>query len=355
MNPLFDHIRALIEKNGPISIARYMDLALQHPEHGYYRKGDPVGSGGDFITAPEISQMFGELIGLCFAEAWKDMHKPDPFVLCELGPGHGTLMQDALRATAKIQGFHTAMELYLLESNESLRKMQTEKLAEHDSVYVDEIVWKLPAFIIANEFLDALPIRQFEMTAQGWCERLITVDGEELEFVLSPHDPAFLLFIPQEQREAPVGTVHEISLPGLTLIRQIAQQVVVHGGAALIIDYGYAVPPGKGTFQAVSHHRQADVLEHPGEVDLTAHVDFAALRTIAQAQGALVLGPVGQGEFLQTLGIEMRALQLKYNALPEQARVIDAALHRLTDAAEMGSLFKVMAIVSPQLGKLAGF
>jgi NADH dehydrogenase [ubiquinone] 1 alpha subcomplex assembly factor 7 len=357
MSALFAHIRTLIEKNGPISLARYMELALQHPEHGYYRRNDPLGQDGDFITAPEISQMFGELIGLCFAEAWKEMDRPEKFVLLELGPGRGTLMQDALRATHKMHDFHSAMHVYLLESNESLRGMQREKLAAYGPHYLDDpgTLPALPTFIVANEFFDALPVRQFENTEQGWRERLVTVDGDELEFVLSKPDPAFLLFIPQELREAPIGTVHEASLPALALMRQLAQHVAQNGGAMLIMDYGYAAPPGKGTLQAASKHRQADVLERPGEVDLTAHVDFAALRHIAQGQGAVTLGPIGQGEFLQSLGIEMRALQLKYNASPDQARAIDAALHRLTDPSEMGVLFKAMAVVSPSLGSLAGF
>ena len=356
MSKLFDHIRALIEKSGPMPFARYMELALQHPEYGYYKNGDPVGTSGDFITAPEISQMFGELIGLSLAEAWKNMGKPEAFTLLELGPGHGTLMQDALRATAKIQGFHAAMKLHLLETNATLREKQKEKLGVYNPVYIENFeVLQQPTFIIANEFFDALPVRQFEKAADGWRERLVGLDGDELAFTMSLPDNAFQLFIPPDMRDAPVGTVHEVSLPTLTITREIAKQVVSTGGAALIVDYGYTVTPGKGTIQAVSSHRHADVLERPGEVDLTAHVDFPALKQIAQSQGAVVLGPIGQGEFLQTLGIDMRSAQLKHNATPEQATAIDAAVHRLTDSGEMGTLFKVMAITSPQYGLLAGF
>lgn len=373
-SPLLDHIRSLIEKQGPLSLARYMELALQHPEWGYYKKGDPLGAGGDFITAPEISQMFGELIGLSLAEAWKTIGKPDPFVMLELGPGRGTLMQDALRATAKIHGFHTAMDLCLVESNQTLREQQEEKLAGHHPRYIDNLeqLPPHPAFIIANEFFDALPVRQFENTADGWRERLVTADGDELEFVLSPPDPAFRFLIPEELHEAPGGTTHEISLSTLILARQIANHVGRYDGAALIIDYGYAAPPGKGTVQATSSHRHADILERPGEVDITAHVDFSALKHWAVGQGtaflgpiehgkflqteeAAILGPVTQGEYLETLGIEMRAMQLKHNATPEQSAAIDAALRRLTDSAEMGALFKAMAIVSAKLGTLAGF
>ncbi|HUY67866.1 MAG TPA: SAM-dependent methyltransferase [Alphaproteobacteria bacterium] len=357
MGALFGHIRSLIEKRGPMSLATYMELALQHPDYGYYRHGDPLGRAGDFITAPEISQMFGEMIGLWCAEAWRAMGKPAEFALCELGPGRGTLLADALRATAKIHGFHAALKLFLLESSVSLRAVQMEKLAAHQPVFVDSLASlpSMPALVIANEFFDALPIRQFENTAEGWRERLVTVAGEEFEFVLSPPDPAFAMLIPADVRAAPAGTVHEASLPALALMRQLAARLVAHGGAALIIDYGYAAPPGESTLQALSQHRHADVLEKPGEVDLTAHVDFAALRHVAERQGARVFGPVGQGEFLQALGIEMRALQLKHNATPDQASAIDAALPRLCDPAHMGALFKAMAVVVPGLGELAGF
>ena len=305
MNVLAGIIRVLIEKSGPISLARYMELALQHPEHGYYRKGDPLGGGGDFVTAPEISQMFGEMIGLWCVEAWRAMGKPEHFILAELGPGRGTLMQDTLRATAKIHGFHQAMELYLMESSETLRASQQEKLAVHLPAYIDDLekLPPMPALIVANEFFDALPIRQFEKTAEGWRERLVMADGDELEIVLAPPDQSFMLFIPESEREKPIGTVHEASLPALAVMKQLAKHIAAHGGAALIVDYGYAVPAGKATLQATSGHRHADVLERPGEVDLTAHVDFSALKQVAQAQGAAVQGPIGQGEFLQVLGI----------------------------------------------------
>ena len=358
MNKLFDHIRTLIEKSGPMPIARYMELALQHPEYGYYRQGDPLGRGGDFITAPEVSQMFGELIGLWCAEAWKAMGKPAKFALLELGPGRGTLMQDALRATGKIHGFQDAMQLHLFESNKTLLEMQKEKLAAHNPVYIADLDSALPAMptlIIANEFFDALPIRQFENTAEGWRERLVAVDGEELGFVLSTPDPSFLMLIPQDRREAAAGTVHEVSIPGLSIIKHLAQHVVKFGGAALIVDYGYASPPGAATLQAVSGHRRADVLERPGEVDLTAHADFGALRQVAQAGGATVFGPAGQGEFLQALGVDVRAMQLKHNAAEDQVRGVDEALRRLTADAEMGSLFKAMAVAAPSFIDLAGF
>jgi NADH dehydrogenase [ubiquinone] 1 alpha subcomplex assembly factor 7 len=357
MTTLLAHIDSLIRKRGPISVADYMELALQHPEFGYYKKGDPFGAEGDFVTAPEISQMFGEMIGLWCADVWRQMGKPEKFALLELGPGRGTLMQDALRATEKIHGFHKAMELCLVESNETLRKMQQEKLAAHNPRYIEDVnaLPHLPVLAIANEFFDALPIRQFEKTFQGWCEKLVTIENNRLGFVTQPLDPAVAFLIPKDLQEALPGTVHEISLTSLAIMRDLSRHVVTRGGAALIIDYGYVAPSGKPTLQAVAEHAPADVLEKPGEADVTAHVDFAALKNTAAANGAMVMPPVGQGEFLQTLGIELRADQLKLAATPEQKRAIHDALRRLTDAGEMGSLFKAMAVAPPQLDNLPGF
>lgn len=357
MNALGEIIRALIEKTGPLPISRFMELALQHPEHGYYRHGERLGRAGDFITAPEVSQMFGEMIGLWCAEAWRALNRPEKFALLELGPGCGTLMQDLLRATQKISGFHAALDLYLLESNQTLRAAQEKKLAAWSPRYVHGIheLPEIPTLIIANEFFDALPIRQFENTADGWRERLVTVDGDEFAFALSPPDPAFLMLIPPDRREARAGAVYEVSIPSLSLMRDIAARVNVQRGALLMLDYGYAAPSETSTLQAVSAHRRADVLERPGEVDLTAHVDFAALKHVAEAQGAAVLGPAGQGEFLQTLGIDVRAMQLKHGLTPPPAATIDAALQRLTDPGQMGVLFKAMAIVSPELKIMPGF
>lgn len=357
MGGLIDHIRDTIEKNGPLSVAGYMELALQHPDFGYYRHQDPLGRGGDFITAPEISQMFGEIIGLFCAETWRQMGRPSPFMLLELGPGRGTLLEDALRATAKISGFHTALNLYLLESNESLRASQREKLAVYHPSYLEDLreMPKMPTIAVANEFFDALPIRQFEKTDKGWCERMVISADNELMFVLSPPSPSFMLLVPQSRRDAPIGTVHELSLPGLSIARRLTHQVMTQRGAVLIVDYGYSVPSGHGSLQAVSGHRFADVLERPGEVDLTAHVDFSALKHMAQSQNAAVFGPTGQGEFLAALGIEMRALQLKHRATPDGARAIDSALLRLCDPGQMGTLFKAMAITHPQMGTPAGF
>jgi NADH dehydrogenase [ubiquinone] 1 alpha subcomplex assembly factor 7 len=354
---LLDHIRQLIEKSGPVSVADYMELALQHPQYGYYRHGDPLGLKGDFITAPEVSQMFGEMIGLWCADVWRQMGAPEKFALVELGPGRGTLMQDALRATGKLSGFHQAVQLYLIESSETLRKAQHEKLGDNLPVYINNVAElpSLPTLIIANEFFDALPVRQFEKTFQGWHERLVTVANDDLDFTMHPLDAAVLPLIPERMRDASPGTVYEISMPGLVLMRDLARHIAQNTGAALIIDYGYAESDGKPTLQAVSGHDYTDVLARPGEADVTALVDFGALQKAAQTQHLPAHGPITQGEFLQTLGIELRASQLKRHATPEQAKDIDAALRRLTDASQMGTLFKVMAIAAPALSELPGF
>ena len=344
----FESLRAVIEKAGAISVAEFMQLALQHPDFGYYRHGDPLGQAGDFITAPEISQMFGEMIGLWCADVWRQMGKPESFVLLELGAGRGTLMQDALRATAKIVGFHQALRLHFLESSATLRAMQREKLAAFDPVHISDLAElpSLPVLVIANEFFDALPIRQFEKTFHGWCERLVTLRDGSLVFTLSPPDPALALLVPAALREAHPNTVYEVSPASVNFMRDLARQIAQRGGAAIVIDYGYAEPDGKPTLQAVANHAFADVLANVGEADITALVDFGMLRGAAMAGGVKPAPLVTQGEFLRHLGIDLRADQLKRRATPEQVVAIDAALHRLTDNSQMGSLFKVLTLSS---------
>ena len=357
MTALAAHIQDVIRARGSISLADFMDIALQHPEHGYYRHGDPLGQAGDFITAPEISQMFGEMIGLWCVEVWRQMGSPASFTLLEVGPGRGTLMQDALRATAKIPGFHAALDLHLLESNETLRAKQREKLAAHLPHYVDDLTQlpPQPLIVIANEFFDALPIRQFEKTFQGWCERMVSADGKDLSFSFWPLDQASILLVPVALRQGVPGTVYEISTASLVVMHGLAAHVAKHGGAALVIDYGFGEAVGKPTLQAVHNHKFVSVLDQPGEVDLTAHVDFGALASVARAQGAQVSSLTGQGDFLTALGMELRAAQLKQHATPDQAAAIDAAFKRLTAPEDMGTLFKVMAVSSPNLNNLPGF
>ncbi|NTU76525.1 MAG: class I SAM-dependent methyltransferase [Alphaproteobacteria bacterium] len=356
MTRLLEILRDTIAGDGPISIAQYMELALQHPDYGYYRHSNPLGAKGDFTTAPEISQMFGELIGLWCADMWRQMGQPSSFLFLELGPGRGTLMQDALRATAKIQGFHAALHLWLLESNETLRKLQEKKLADFHPEYLENLadLPSRPLIFIANEFFDALPIRQFIETDNGLCERMVDfVDGKLVFSIKGADDSGPSIRDVSNNKKLP--RLRETSPHALTFMKMLAAHAAKRGGGGLVIDYGYVEPSGDDTLQAVSKHEFANVLERPGEVDLTAHVDFGALRLMAEKEGTRVAGPVGQGEFLTTLGIELRALQLKHGATEAQCAAVDSALHRLVDPAEMGALFKVMGVTSPHLKECAGF
>ncbi len=348
-NTLPEIIREQIETDGAISVARYMQLALQHPEHGYYVKGDPLGHDGDFITAPEISQMFGEMVGLWCAEVWRMIGKPSPFAWLEMGPGRGTLMHDALRATEKVEGFHQAAHIYLMESNETLRHFQYEKLASYDPRFIDDpcALPPLPLIAVANEFFDAQPVHQYVKTERGWRERLVSFAENRFVFV-------------NGEAEAPLPfpetlSFYEVAPQSVALVREIALAIASYGGGALIIDYGYTQPSGQDTLQAVSGHASANPLDRPGEVDITTHVDFAALRMAAEKAGAKASAVIGQGDFLEGMGIELRATQLKKKADEAQIAEIDAALKRLVDADQMGQLFKAMAITRPNLNDLPGF
>lgn len=349
MSALTAFIRELIKAEGPISVAQFMQIALQHPEHGYYVKGDPLGAGGDFITAPEISQMFGEMIGLWGAEMWRHMGKPSPFALLELGPGRGTLMQDVLRATAKIPGFHEAMQIFLIESNETFREKQIENLKTHKPSYVDDpcALPQMPLIAVANEFFDALPIHQYVKTEGGWRERRVDWNGEAFVFVVGKGEVS--LPLPDDL------SFYEVSPESIALMQGIAEAVVQRGGGAIIVDYGYAQKGGQDSLQAVSGHAFANPLDRPGENDITAHVDFKALKTVAERQGARTTSIATQGDFLRAMGVEIRAMQLKMKATPEQAHHIDLALQRLTDSAQMGTLFKVMALTREDITEMPGF
>jgi len=359
--PLEVEIRRIIAVDGPMPVATYMALCLGHPVHGYYATRDPFGGGGDFTTAPEISQMFGELIGLWAAAVWHEMGAPDGLALVELGPGRGTLMADALRAVRVMPAFRAALSVHLVETSPVLQHMQHERLAGSGS----PVIWHrhvaeltdAPMIVIANEFFDALPIHQAVRAADGWHERMIGVgpDGA-LAFALHP-DPIRGLdaMLPEELAAAPIGSLYEWR--SHEDIVELARRLVRRGGVALVIDYGHAASAAGETLQAVGRHAFADPLAAPGEVDLTAHVDFAALARAAEGAGARVHGPIGQGEFLRRLGIETRAAALKAAATPTQAAEIDAALARLTGGGRdaMGELFKALAIADPKLGALPAF
>ena len=352
MSPLAREIAALIRETGPIGIDRYMALCLGHPLHGYYRTRDPFGPRGDFTTAPEISQMFGELIGIWAACVHATMGAPDPLVLVELGPGRGTLMADALRALrAAAPGARVTP--HLVETSPVLRAAQGRALAGAGAVWHTDVgsLPAGPAILVANEFFDCLPVRQFQRTRTGWHERVIGLGSDgSLAFGLAPEPMA------GPDAVAPEGALMSVPGAGLDLIRGLARRLREGGGALLAIDYGHVRPGFGDTLQAVSGHRFADPLETPGEADLTAHVDFSALARAATRAGAAVHGPVEQRAFLLALGLRARAERLRAVAGPDQAAGIDAALERLTDAGErgMGRLFKVMAVSAPGLGPLPG-
>lgn len=356
---LSERLAARIRREGPISVADFMATALTDPDGGYYTRHDPLGASGDFITAPEISQMFGELIGAWCIDCWHKMGRPDPFVLAELGPGRGTLMADMLRIAALDAGFDAAAQVHLVETSPALRAAQRASLKHRPIVWHDSFadLPALPLLLIANEFFDALPIRQFERFADGWRERLVGLvagaDGTPTRFgfvTSAPCDPGPL----PATDDAPIGTIAETCPQGRALAVELATRLVEHGGGALIVDYGYAQGCGD-TLQAMRRHRYASILDEPGRADLTAHVDFAALAGHASAAGGEVLGPVDQGTFLRVLGVTSRAAALQANATTAQRDAIDSALRRLINPDEMGTLFKVMAVTAPGMPVPAGF
>ncbi|VAW12610.1 SAM-dependent methyltransferase, MidA [hydrothermal vent metagenome] len=349
--PLTAVITAEIETGGPMSVARYMGLALGHPAHGYYMTGEPFGARGDFVTAPEISQMFGELIGLWCADTWSKMAIDGPVMLAELGPGRGTLMADALRAARASPAFLQAADIHLVETSPALRRRQEKTLATwrkpihwHDRF---EDLPHGPLLVIANELFDALPAHQFEVRDGVWHERCVVLAPEGgLAMALSP-DPVPPGIVPADFAASPKGSIFEVAPIRERLAGAIAARLVAHGGAGLIIDYGHGSPGLGDTLQAVSAHEYADPLAAPGEADITTHVDFSALVRAATDAGAIALGPIEMGPFLSALGVQTRAAALKSSAPAATAADIDTALHRLTAAEQMGSLFKVLVLTGP--------
>ncbi|MFZ5964767.1 class I SAM-dependent methyltransferase [Thalassococcus sp. BH17M4-6] len=342
MTPLGQIIAAQIARTGPLSIAEYMALCLLHPEHGYYTTRDPLGAAGDFVTAPEISQMFGEMVGLCLAQSWLDQGGPTPFTLAELGPGRGTLMADILRATARVPGFHDAAQLHLVEASPTLRTVQKSAL-DRWAVHWHDRVDTLPArplFLVANEFFDALPIRQFIRDDGGWRERVVGLQDDALCFGLT--QPSRIATLEDRFARTQPGDLVETCGPAQTIAQDLGQRIADHGGAALIIDYGDADRTGD-TFQAVQGHKKTDPLAAPGLADLTAHVDFAAL---ARAAPCAATQLATQGVFLERLGITPRAQALAARLTGDALNTHVAAHRRLTHPSEMGTLFKVLGFVA---------
>ncbi len=359
--PIEVEIRRRIALAGPMPVAQFMSICLTHPDHGYYIARDPFGAAADFVTAPEITQMFGELIGLWAAAVWGLMGEPANVRLVELGPGRGTMMLDALRAVQVAPAFRAAIIVHFVEISPALQERQKQAVEGlevpvqwHRSL--DEVP-DGPLILIANEFFDALPVHQAVMCADGWHERLVKLDEEgRFQFSIARDPiPLFDQVLPRHLANAQIGSIFEWRLGkwGLELGRRVARAQ----GAALIIDYGHIKSAVGETLQAVSAHHFADPLEAPGLVDLTAHVDFQALGQAAESMGAAVHGPLEQGEFLRRLGIESRAAALKAVVPRDKVGEIEAALRRLTSSDEggMGRMFKVLALGHPKLGVLPGF
>lgn len=345
MNALLTQLLDRIARDGPISVADYMAECLLDPRHGYYATRDPFGAGGDFTTAPEISQMFGELLGLSLAQSWLDQGRPAPFVLAEPGPGRGTLMADVLRAAAGVPGFHDAARLHLIEASATLREVQRKTLAGHRVSWHNQFadLAEMPLFLVANEFFDALPIRQFLRTGAGWRERRIGVRDGALSFGAGDAGPvAGLEHRLGDTRE---GDLVELCAPATAITAEIARRIAAHGGAAILVDYGGWRSLGD-TLQALKAHAPVDVLAAPGHTDLTAHVDFDALSRAAReaAAGISVTAMTHQGVLLERLGITARAQRLAQNMQGAALESHIAAHRRLTHPEEMGTLFKAIAL-----------
>lgn len=341
-----------IATSGPISLADYMAECLMHPEHGYYQKERVFGADGDFITAPEVSQMFGEMLGLWVAERWAAMGQPTPFHLVELGPGRGTLMADMLRAASKMPGMQDAVRIHFVEASRQLRALQREKAPTaqwHDDLAT---LPGGPTIFIANEFFDALPIHQFEKKDGLWFERCVGADGDRLGFTLTQPGAKFGL-VPEPLRQAPNGAVVEVCPAALAYTASLSRHLADHGGAALVIDYGYATSAPGDSFQALKDHQYCDPFSDPGRADLTAHVAFDRLAEAAAAHTATAT--TEQGAFLMALGLGMRAQQLAAATdKAGQARIL-SELKRLTAPDEMGTLFKVLSLQHKSLPPAPGF
>jgi SAM-dependent MidA family methyltransferase len=359
VNALGQRIAALISAQGPISIAEFMTVALHDPQGGYYATRDPFGAAGDFITAPEISQVFGEIMGLWCVQVWHDQGKPVRKRLVELGPGRGTLMKDALRAMSVAPEFLDGLEVVLVEVSPVLTTIQKDSLQNSgvDTRWVERFDSSLgdrPLFLLANEFFDALPVRQYVNTARGWRERMVTVDtGGALTFALAP-TPVPASLIPSNRIGAPEGGVYEVAHSAQALTEEIARLIAHRGGGALIVDYGYDKVDFGETLQAAAGHSFAGVLSDPGESDLSAHVDFPALAGVAERGGTAVFGPTTQADFLEDLGAVERIEQLARRH-PDAAKNLWSRLDRLVNPEQMGMLFKALAIAPKTAPKPPGF
>lgn len=349
MTDLAKILTAQIRATGPMTLAQYMSACLLHPKHGYYTTQTAIGAKGDFTTSPEISQMFGELIGLCIAQTWTDQGAPPKFTLAELGPGRGTLMADILRATAAVPGFHDAADIRLVEASSTMKQQQKNALQGFDPVWhdgVQQLPTDKPLFCIANEFFDALPIRQFQRDPNGWREVMVGVSADgTLQQGLS--DPAPIALLDHRLSDIEPGAIVEVSPHVTAVVDTLARTIAQSGGLVLICDYGDWRSNGD-TFQAVEAHEKVDPFARPGESDLTAHVDFEPIAETARELGCATTQLTPQGVFLERLGITHRAQSLAKGLSGDALQTHVAAHRRLTHPDEMGSLFKVLGIVPAQ-------
>ncbi|MFW2829239.1 class I SAM-dependent methyltransferase [Sphingomonas sp. ID0503] len=343
--PLPERLARAITLGGPIPVSQFMAAANAH----YYATRDPLGAAGDFTTAPEISQMFGELVGAALADVWARAGSPEDAVYVELGPGRGTLAADALRVMAKAG---LTPEVHFVETSPVLRKAQAERVPGatwHDTI---DSLPDAPLLIVANEFFDALPIVQIVKRGEGWVERRVAC--QDLLFLPVAGRETVDTIVPEDLRDAPAGSVIETSPASVAVMRGLARKLRAQGGAMLAIDYGYEGPAIGDTLQAVRGHAFANPFDTPGEVDLTAHVDFATLAAAAQAEGCHAFGPADQGVWLEALGLSARTEALS-RAQPGRAAEIAAAAARLSRPEQMGTLFKVLGVAAPGWPAPAGF
>jgi NADH dehydrogenase [ubiquinone] 1 alpha subcomplex assembly factor 7 len=356
--PLEDRLIALIKLKGPISVADFMADALGHPHEGYYMSEAAIGAAGDFTTAPEISQIFGELIGLWLVDAWRAMGSPGDFNLIELGPGRGVLMEDILRAARLRPEFTRGAELWLLETSGRLRHEQQKRLrlSHIKPKWADEFadIPPAPSLIVANEFFDCLPIRQFERIDAEWREKMIGLDpdGARLCFTHAETPPPPNLLLPDHAQN---GDIFEISMAAREFAADICALLNEHGGYALLIDYGHLHSGLGDTLQAVRQHRFCPPLAAPGRADVTAHVDFQALCDVAVDAGAVAHGPVTQGRFLERLGLSLRVELLCKGKDAAAAEAIRLGAHRIAAPEQMGEIFKVLCLSAPAQAAPAGF
>lgn len=361
MNPLKQKLLKRIRTSGPLSVADYMAECLFHPEHGYYNQKNPFGAQGDFITAPDISQMFGELTALWLVQAWNAAGKPDPFCLCEIGPGRATWMQDILRTAQKaFPEFVDAAKIHLIEKSPRLIDIQKAALSD----YTDKVQWvadidglpSLPTLLIANELFDALPTRQYVKTSGKWVERVVSVQDNELIFGVGT-GTIDSNTLPLSANGAEESAVFEYAPAREALAQQIASHIAAHKGAALFIDYGHKQSDLGDTLQAVRAHKQENVFANPGEADLTSHVDFEALNIAAKTGGGTVFPVLTQADFLLELGLIERAGALGAGKDQTTQQAISAAVNRLAGNGngQMGDLFKAMCITSGGIAPPAPF